>query len=271
MGISNHYHFAWLCGALQQFEKEQAPLATLRQENRDVVLWCFGERRETPPIGFLRDTLGRQRTCGTFFDKFPTEPGVRLQDINTLENLPDNSCDVLTLFRASCFITDPPRFLSSARRLLKPGGIAIIDWLHGLSDAPVLDLGGDPRHGSSPTPFLTTYVDAGFLTDFLPEFHAFLRHVNDPPSWVNLERPGTPVPLRERIRRALGSDPRHHVSRGDYVETLRAELERAGKHLIEPGLMELYFKVVFRHARYFYPMVKKFNLYLLTALRPVGK
>ncbi|MBI4589766.1 MAG: hypothetical protein HY725_13090, partial [Candidatus Rokubacteria bacterium] len=52
---------------------------------------------------------------------------------------------------------------------------------------------------------------------------------------------------------------------------LRAELARAGKHLIEPGLMEQHFKVVFRHARYFYPLVKKFNLYLLTVLRPVGK
>ena len=35
--------------------------------------------------------------------------------------------------------------------------------------------------------------------------------------------------------------------------------------------MEQHFKVVFRHARYFYPHVRKFNLYLLTALEPVGK
>jgi hypothetical protein len=35
--------------------------------------------------------------------------------------------------------------------------------------------------------------------------------------------------------------------------------------------MEQHFKVVFRHARYLYPHVGKFNLYLLTILEPVGK
>ena len=34
--------------------------------------------------------------------------------------------------------------------------------------------------------------------------------------------------------------------------------------------IEEYFKVVFREARYFYPLSKKFHLYLLTVLRPVG-
>ena len=33
----------------------------------------------------------------------------------------------------------------------------------------------------------------------------------------------------------------------------------------------LHFKVIFRHARYFYPHVRKFNLYLLTVLEPLGK
>jgi hypothetical protein len=54
------------------------------------------------------------------------------------------------------------------------------------------------------------------------------------------------------------------------VDTLRADLERAGGHLIEPGLMEEFFKVVYREARYFYPLSRKFHLYLLTVLRPVG-
>lgn len=49
-----------------------------------------------------------------------------------------------------------------------------------------------------------------------------------------------------------------------------ASLRRAGKHLVEPALMERYFTVVFRDARYFYACVRKFNLYLLTVLEPVG-
>lgn len=271
MGVSDRYHFDWLRGALQRFEAEQAPFAALRREGRGPVLWCFAEQRENPAIGYLRDALGRQRTKVTFFDKFSSELGVRAQDINALDDLPDNSCDVFTLFRASYFVGHPPRFLSNVRRLVRPGGIAIIDWLHGLSDAPVLDLRGDPRYGGTPTPYLTTYADPEILSDFPEEFGAFIRHVNRPPSWTDLERPGAPVPMGERVKRLLGGGPRRDVSRGTYLDALRAELERAGKHLIEPGLMEQYFKVIFRHARYFYPMVKKFNLYLLTALRPIGK
>ncbi len=40
--------------------------------------------------------------------------------------------------------------------------------------------------------------------------------------------------------------------------------------MVEPALMEEFFKVVFRDARYLYPLSKKFHLYLLTVLRPVG-
>ena len=36
-------------------------------------------------------------------------------------------------------------------------------------------------------------------------------------------------------------------------------------------MMQPNFNVVFRHARYFYPYVRKFNLYVLTILEPVGK
>ncbi|MBI4587400.1 MAG: methyltransferase domain-containing protein, partial [Candidatus Rokubacteria bacterium] len=264
MGVSDRYHFAWLCEALDRFEDETGHLAAIRRGSGDLALWCLGEQRVNPPIAYLWEALGRERTRATFFDKFPTDPAVRAQDIDALENLPDNACDVLTLFRASMFITDPPVFLAHVRRLVRPGGLVLIDWLHGLSDAPVLDLRGDPRHGGSSTPFMTTYADPEALADFSAEFERFIRHVNRPPWWANLERPGAPLPLAERVKRLLGRGPRRAISLATYLETLRAELARAGKHLIEPGLMEQHFKVVFRHARYFYPLVKKFNLYLLT-------
>src|SRR5262249_59059321 len=65
------------------------------------VIWCLGEQRETPPIARLRSSLGGVRSRVTFFDGFPTEPGVERQDMNALDNLPEAGCDVLTLFRAS--------------------------------------------------------------------------------------------------------------------------------------------------------------------------
>lgn len=271
MGISDRHHFGWLTEALGAFEAQTGRLAAIGQQRRgDVALWCLGGQRLSPPLALLRDALGADRTAVTFLDRFPTEPGVRAQDLNALETLPDGGCDVLAVLRASMFVAEPAVFLGHARRLLRPGGLAVIDWLHGLSDAPVLDLRGDPRYGGGPTPFRTTYGDPQMLAEFPAEFAAFLRHVNRPPAWTDLEMPGRRVPLGARARRWLGGGPRRHLTPTTYLDAVRAELARAGKHLIEPPLMEQYFKVLFRHARYLYPRVRKFNLYLLTVLEPVG-
>jgi SAM-dependent methyltransferase len=270
VGISDRYHFDWLTGALQRFEAEQGALAALSHEPGRHAIWCVAGRREIPPIAFLRDSLGSARTDVLFFDKFATEPEVRPLDLNALEDLPDAACDVLALFRSSYFISDPPRFLGQARRVLRPGGLAVIDWLHGVSDAPVLGVEGDEGYGGS-APRLTTYCDPHFPREFRGEFESFLRHVNRPPAWVNVEKPGTAVPFRERVRRTFWGGPRGSVSAEAYGEALRGALQREGKHFIGPELMEQHFKVLFRDARYFYRDVKKFNLFLLTVLAPVGK
>lgn len=271
MGVSDRHYFGWLVGALDRFEAERGVLAALRQERRALDLWCFGEQRETPPVERLRDALGPERASVRFFDKFPTEPGVERQDVNELARLPDNGCDVVTLLRASYFIADPASVLGHLRRLLRPGGLAVVDWLHGVSDAPVLDLRGGPRYETGVAPYLTTYADPDFLAEFPAEFEAFIRHVNRPPGGANVERPGAPLAVAERVRRLLGGGPRRDVSRADYLDTLRTDLERAGKRLVEPPVLEPFFKVVFRDARYLYRSTRKFNLYLLTVLQPVGK
>ena len=271
MGVSDRYHFAWFREALERFEGETGRLADIRKGGAPLALWCFGGQQVDPAIDFLLEALGRDRTELQFCDKFPRNPGVQTQDINALASLPDNSCDVFTLIRASFFIADPPSCLEQVRRVVKPGGLAIIDWLHGLSDAPVLNLPGRPKYGDEASPFLTTYADPQFLVDFPATFEAFIRHVNRPPSWTNVGQPGVPVPVRERIARLLGGGPRRQVTLETYLDTLRVDLKNAGKRLVEPELMEQYFKVVFRDVRYFYPMVQKFNLFLLTVLQPVGK
>jgi SAM-dependent methyltransferase len=271
LGVSDRYHFKWLTGALERFETQQGKLGVLAREPGPHAIWCLAGQREIPPIAFLRDSLGRARTEVVFLDKFPTEAGVRPLDMNGLEGLPDAACDVLALFRASYFISDPPRFLAQASRILRPGGLAVIDWLHGVSDAPVLGVQGDEGYGGGPTPRVTTYCDPQFPREFTGEFERFLLHVNHPPAWANVEKPGTPVPFGERVRRVLRGGPRGTLAVGGYVDAVREVLEREGKHLIGPELMEQYFKVLFRDARYFYPHVGKFNLFLLTALSPVGK
>ncbi len=131
--------------------------------------------------------------------------------------------------------------------------------------------GTSTRDARIPYPFFTTYCDADSLAEFGAEFEAFIRHVNRPPSWANLEQPGTPVPMGLRLRRMLGGGPRGHLTRATYLEALREALGRVGKHLVEPDTLGACFKVIFRDARYLYPLTGKFHLHLLTVLRPVGK
>jgi len=270
LGISDRHHYAWLCGALEAFETATARFAAIGRVQAAPTVWALGAPRIDPVLECIAQALGAGRTRVVLYDKFARGPGVSTGDINALGGLPSDACDVLTLFRGSYFIADPPTFLAEARRVLAPGGLLLVDWLHGLSDAPVLDLRGDPRHGGTSTPFMTTYVDPQLLAEFPAEFDALIRHVNRPPAWANVDEPGRPVPPGERFRRVLGGRPRRNVTRANYLDTCRAELGRADKHLIEPALMEQHFRVLFRHARYFYPYVRKFNLYLLTVLEPVG-
>lgn len=271
MGISDRHHFAWLTEALAACERGTGHLAAIARRRAQPTVCCLAGQRLDPPISSIVTALGADRTRVAFFDKFPNTSTVTELDLNDLGQLLDNAYDVVTLFRGSYFIADPRSFLAAVHRIVRPGGIFIADWLHGLSDAPILDLPGDPRYGGGSSPFMTTYADPQMLSEFPNEFRAFIRHVNRPPAWVNIERPGTPVPILTQLARAFGAGPRRHVTVETYLDVCRMELGRAGKQLIEPALMEQYFKVVFRHARYFYPLVKKFNLCLLTILDPIGK
>jgi SAM-dependent methyltransferase len=271
VGISDRHHFAWLVGALSTFEEKTGRLRAMRDPSRTPTIYALAARRRDPVIDWLATTLGAEAEV-VLFDKFAeSAAGVEKLDINALDALPENACDVLTLLRASYFIAEPAQFLAEARRIVRPGGLVVVDWLHGLSQAPVLDLRGDPRYDAKGTPFMTTYADAQLVSEFAGEFEALIRHVNRPPSWVNAERPGARVPLGDRVQRLLGRGPRGDLTVATYLHRCRDALARAGKHLVEPPVMERYFNVVFRHARYFYPHVRKFNLYVLTVLAPVGK
>jgi hypothetical protein len=160
--------------------------------------------------------------------------------------------------RASYLIEDPSAFLRNARRIVRPGGLLVVDWLHGAADRPALDLPGRHEYEGRVYPFLTTYCDAESVAEFPAEFGGFVRH---------LARPT----LAARLGAVLGRAPASEVTTATYVDSLRVALGRAGKHLVEPGTLEPAFKVLFRDARYLHPLTKKFYLHLLTVLRPVGK
>ena len=258
MGVSDRHYFAWLAGALARFERESGDFAAIGGTGPGPVdLWVLAGARPNPAIEYARDALGRARARVTYLDRFERGDDVTAADMNALGDIPDASCDVLMMTRASYMIADPPAFLQHARRIIRPGGVLVIDWLHGAAERPALDLPGHHEYDGRAYPFRTTYCDPESLAEFAGEFAAFLRHANRPP-------------LGERIRRGLGRGSRQDVTVATYEDTLRAALGRAGKHLVEPDALELCFKVVFRDARYLYPFTKKFYLHLLTVLRPVG-
>lgn len=271
MGVSDRYYFDWLRGALERFEAGSGQLAALRRGGSSLDLWVLAGARPSPPVEFLLEAMGRDRTTVHFLDKFAPDPGVVRLDFNALAGVPDNACDVLLMSRASYMIETPRAFLSHVGRLVRPGGVAIVDWVHGSADAPALDLPGFHEYDGQRCGFFTTYVDPAFPAEWRAEFEAFLRHVNRPPWTAGVTPPRGRRALGALIRRLVGRGPRRSVTLATYIDVLRDDLGRAGRHLIEPGVMEEFFKVAFREARYFYPLSRKFHLYLLTVLRPVGK
>jgi len=271
LGVSDRPYFAWLGEALASFERGSREISAIGAGGGPVELWVLAGARMNPALELVRDALGRDRTTIRFLDRFERGPGVIAADFNALGRIADEGCDVLVMTRASYMIEDPEAFLAGARRLLRPGGLMIVDWLHGSAEAPRLDLPGQHEYDGHPYDFCTTYCDADCVAEFPMEFGALIAHVNRPPAWVNLDRPGAPVPTGERVRRLLGGGPRREVNLATYLSTLREDLSRAGKHLVEPGDLAPHFKIVFRHARYMYPRTGKFYLHLLTALRPAGK
>ena len=62
------------------------------------------------------------------------------------------------------FINDKTKFLSQLAKITEPNGLILIDWLHGMSNRPVLDFdGGGPVYAGQERIFKTTYIDEVFL------------------------------------------------------------------------------------------------------------
>jgi hypothetical protein len=270
LGVSDGHYFGWLRGALERFEEGSGLLDGIRRHEAHPVFWVLAGGAANPATDFVAGALGSRATV-SFLDRFAEEPSVMRADFNALGELPAGVCDVLMMTRASYMVEDPRAFLSGARRLLRTGGIMIVDWVHGSADAPVLDLPGVHEYGGQRYRFWTTYADPAFVAEFPGEFEAFIGQVNRPPWRTNVAASGARLPIGAALKRLAGGGPRRGVTTATYIDALRADLTRAGGHLVGPEVMEEFFKVAFRDARYLNPLTGKFYLYLLTVLRPVGK
>src|SRR5262247_566300 len=175
LGVSDRHYFEWLRGSLSRFEAGSRLLDGIRQQIEQPVFWVLAGAAPNPATDFVSGALG-PRAIVRFLDRFSAGVDVMRADFNALGELPAEACDVIMMTRASYMVEDPRAFLAGARRLLRPGGLMIVDWVHGAADAPVLDLPGVHEYEGRTVRFRTSYVDPAALTECLGEFGAFIRH-----------------------------------------------------------------------------------------------
>jgi len=193
-------------------------------------------------------------------------------DFNDLKSVPDEACNVLVMSRGADMITAAAEFLDHARRIIRPGGIAMVDGLHGRAEAPALDLLGMHDYGRHQGLFITTYCDPAVHRGIPGRVRCVPATREQATLVVNLADSGRPLSLDRRAERQLffrRQGP--EITRANCLDAMRPALSRAGKRLVEGETLAQYFTILFREAGYFYRLFGKFHPYLFTMLRPVGK
>jgi len=254
MGISDKYHFEWQNSIASDLVSTQ-----LISRESTLAPLCLGEMQDPQMFSALKNQgvrLGKPLCIDVQNDG--SKENCIHGDINSIANLSSDSFDLVTLFRSSYFIEDKNKFLSNLSRILRPGGLAFIDWLHGSSDAPVVGFGGGgPVYDGIERLFRTTYLDNIFIDSFSDEFEALFRHINRPP------RTG-----RFGAIRAILDKPINNVTLVNYYEKLSRTLaERDFELITDLDIEEYGLDITYRSARYFYPDIRKFNLYIFTCFQ----
>ncbi len=260
MGISNKFHFEWLDEAI----------APIRQSVRKSLpkapqVLGVGEQGPSP---FIANLLEGMDFAYQAYDLFPLSPEVVACDMNDLSPLFGKiHPDIVTLFRASYFIKNKRSFFTQIKKLLNPGGYLCMDLLIGSSDLPVLDFRyGERRaaiaHDEVRTAYYqTSFFDERLVSEFPEEAEAFCKHARQ---W----------PLETKTN-YLRHAPRYFLRDVGSLKQLRAENLGAQIRAAFPeeNIFSLKdfdkagFEILAFDAKYFYPKVKKFNLYCFVAAR----
>lgn len=265
MGISDQAHFSWLKEAVAPVREEIR--RTLPQKAQVLGL---GEQSPSP---FLVDLLEGLEYSYQACDLFPRTAQTIACDMNDLSPLFGKMrADIVCLFRSSYFIKNKGNFFGQLKQVMAPGGYLFIDLLIGSSDLPVLDF----RYGDTaaafaydvkrPAHFQTSFYDDRLVKEFPAEVEAFCRHAR---RW----------PLATQIN-YLRRAHRHYWQDANMLKRLTSKnLGTQMKQMLpEQNLLSLTdfesegFEIAAFNSRYFYPQVKKFNLYSFVAarLKPSG-
>jgi hypothetical protein len=261
MGISDKHHFNWLKSAA-------APLysrirTTLSDSPRILGL---GEHHPNP---LLQDLFQGSPPGYVAADLFSQTSEVITCDINDLTPIMGNPADVVCCFRASYFLRGKSKFFEQMRHVVKGGGWLFMDFLIGSSDLPVI--GFDFGNGkvaaiydrSKPSVFKTTFFDDRLVDEFPTEVEEFCSHARRWPLRTRVfylrTHPASYLQHSRRLRDLGRSSLGQHIKSAYAAENVvsLADFERNG------------FAIELLHAHYFYPHVKKFNLYNLVVARRV--
>lgn len=260
MGISNQFHFAWLDEAV-------APVRQQVRASLPKTPQVLGVGEQSPSL-FIQHLLDGTDFAYQACDLFPMSAEVLPYDMNDLSPLfGKTSADIVCLFRASYFINSKHKFLSQVKELLNPRGYLFIDLLIGSSALPVLDFRYGERkaaievNGQLAAYYQTSFYDDRLLREFPEEVEAFCRHARRWPLQTQAsylrQAPRAYVrdagSLRQLDSATLGNQIKNSLPEENVFSL--TDFEEAG------------FEILAFNARYFYPHVKKFNLYCFVAAR----
>ena len=152
MGISDNAYMAWLIAALARYERATGGITA--KQRRDLLV--IGGGRSNRAIEWVQKTMSDDATI-CYWDLYERGSTVEIVDFNNLTLKPDHICDIIMMTRASYLLKNLDDFLSHARRLLRPHGLMMIDWLYGSAEVSCRGVRGVHHYNNDTQPFVTTY------------------------------------------------------------------------------------------------------------------
>ncbi|MEX2160724.1 MAG: hypothetical protein WD751_02325 [Anaerolineales bacterium] len=225
----------------------------------------MGEQKPSP---FIEHLLEAKEFDYHACDLFPRSAEVIACDMNDLSPLFGRiRADVVCLFRSSYFIRNKHDFFDQIKKIMAPGGYLFMDFLIGSSDLPVLDFRyGDVQAAFAydkdhPAFFQTSFYDDRLVQEFADDVEPFCRHSR---RW----------PLSTRISYLRKAGRYYLRDVGALKDLTSANLgEQLHALLPQENVFSLAdfradgFEIIAFGAKYFYPLVRKFNLYCFVGAR----
>ena len=285
MGTSDPFYFPWhkkLAYNLDPFLYKKRDINALSiAETQAPLIYYYLERinikfNEIKTFDFCdQESKLTKYMTDEGFKKISNQIHIKGDFNNQLTKFNDATFDFITAFRCTPYMEKPEDFFKEMHRLLKPGGVLIVDWVNGFSDFPLLDLGfcwnngdADIFNGKITSFNQTSYIDQTFLDLFPEEFKFLINHINKP----NLRKRFEAIKYN-KWKLALSFPNKYKfsssnkLSLNNYVFEFGLEMKNKKLNLLSQNLFDqLGFKIITRDILNPYKFNKKTILFLNTIL-----